>query len=297
MPNGSPRFTSFVAAAALVVGAAACTDGDSDDAGSGTEGQPVVVHVHGLGINPADDELYAATHSGLFRLPEDGRAELVGDGRQDTMGFTVAGPDRFLASGHPAPGDGDLVAEGKPPLLGLIESTDAGETWTARSLLGEADFHGLAYAHDRAYGWNSSTGAFMVSEDLRTWRTLATVALFSFAVDPGDADHVVGTGPEGLTISDDGGATWTASSGPPLVILSWDADGDLWGVEAGGVVHRSGDGSEWEEVGQAPGQPQALVAADDVLHVAVQDDEGQTAMHVSDDGARSWSLRYRDPEQ
>ena len=33
-------------------------------------------------------------------------AERVGEGLQDTMGFSVVGPDHFLASGHPAPGEG-----------------------------------------------------------------------------------------------------------------------------------------------------------------------------------------------
>lgn len=40
----------------------------------------------------------------------------------DLMGFTVAGPDRFLASGHPGPG-ADL-----PEPLGLVESRDGGQS-------------------------------------------------------------------------------------------------------------------------------------------------------------------------
>jgi hypothetical protein len=66
-------------------------------------------------------------------------AERVGDSYQDTMGFTVVGPNRFLGSGHPATDD-------LPPLLGLIESTDAGKTWEHVSLLGEADSHVLRSA-------------------------------------------------------------------------------------------------------------------------------------------------------
>ena len=63
---------------------------------------PAIVHVHGLGVNPADDAVIAATHTGAFRLPvDDGEPERIGDSFQDTMGFTVAGPDHFLGSGHP----------------------------------------------------------------------------------------------------------------------------------------------------------------------------------------------------
>ena len=66
--------------------------------GAGRAAGPVV---HGLGLNPADGDLYTATHFGLFRVAADGVAERVGESLQDTMGFTVVGPDRFVASGHP----------------------------------------------------------------------------------------------------------------------------------------------------------------------------------------------------
>lgn len=77
-----------------------------------------------MGINPADDAVIVATHSGLFRAPAGQQlAQRIGDRGQDTMGFTVVGPDRFLGSGHPDLRD-DL-----PPLLGLIRSEDAGRSW------------------------------------------------------------------------------------------------------------------------------------------------------------------------
>ncbi|MDQ3702378.1 MAG: exo-alpha-sialidase, partial [Chloroflexota bacterium] len=112
---------------------------------AGIGGDPGVVHVHGLGINPKDGALFAATHTGLFRIPDEGQAERIADRYQDTMGFTVVGPDRFLGSGHP-----DLreaQAKRLPPLLGLIESKDAGQTWQPRSLAGQSDFHALRAAH------------------------------------------------------------------------------------------------------------------------------------------------------
>ena len=102
-----------------------------------------VIHVHGLGVDPADGTLYAATHSGLFRIDGAGDAERVGEHWHDLMGFTVVGPNRFVASGHP-----DLRTD-LPPLLGLVESDDGGVTWTSRSLLGDADFHALEAVGDR----------------------------------------------------------------------------------------------------------------------------------------------------
>jgi hypothetical protein len=80
---------------------------------------PALDHVHGLGVNPADDTLYIASHSGVYQVTQDGAVERVADRYQDTMGFAVVGPGNFLASGHPD----------------LIESNDAAKTWTALSLI------------------------------------------------------------------------------------------------------------------------------------------------------------------
>jgi hypothetical protein len=54
---------------------------------------PGPIHVHGLGVNPADGSLFIATHTGLFRVAKESRkAKRVGDRYQDTMGFSVIGP-------------------------------------------------------------------------------------------------------------------------------------------------------------------------------------------------------------
>ena len=44
------------------------------------------------------------------------------------MGFTVAGADHYLVSGHRGADQANA-----PPNLGLIESTDGGMSWTASS--------------------------------------------------------------------------------------------------------------------------------------------------------------------
>ena len=68
---------------------------DGDSAGDAlVEVDPGMSHVHGLGTNPADGATYVATHSGVFRLDKGGSPIRVADRHQDTMGFTVAGPDR-----------------------------------------------------------------------------------------------------------------------------------------------------------------------------------------------------------
>lgn len=252
---------------------------------------PGVAHVHGLGVNTADGSLYVATHHGTFRIRGDEPAERVGDNAQDTMGFTVAGPDHFLASGHP---DMEGARQGQPNPLGLIESTDAGQTWSTLSLSGEVDFHALAFAHGRTYGSDSGTGRFMVSSDGRTWDTRSTVRLISFAVDPTDPDHIVAGAAEGLIGSGDGGRTWEARSGPALVVLSWDQTSGLVGADIDGTVHRSTDGGDtWSRQGRLPGPPQAFLATADALYAAAAEDD-RTGIYRSTDEGRTWRLRYRD---
>jgi hypothetical protein len=177
---------------------------------------PGVVHVHGLGINPANGDLYAATHMGVFHI-DDGKATRIANRYQDTMGFTVVGPDHFIASGHP-----DLREE-LPPLLGFLESKDAGRTWTKKSLLGKSDFHVLRYAHSTIYGYDSTGSALMVSRDGRRWQTRSTMLLRDFAVNPSDPDAIFATTAEGLTQSSDGGRTWKDAPSAPAqpILLSW----------------------------------------------------------------------------
>ena len=276
---------ALVAALMLVT---SCGRGDGGESRSDAATEPEVVHVHGLGIDPADGVLFAATHYGVFRLPDDGAPVRVANRYQDTMGFTVAGPRHFLASGHPSVDDRQLRIEGKPPLLGLIESVDAGERWTSLSLLGEADFHALAFAHDTVYGHDATGGRFMVSRDRRQWETRSSVQLHAVAVSPTQSDVIVGVGDAGLVRSTDGGRTWPAvANAPDVQWVSWNPDG-LWAVAPDGSLHRSDDAVTWTSVGAAPGsEPEALLAAGTRLFVATS-----SGIHESTDGGETWRVLY-----
>jgi hypothetical protein len=257
----------------------------------GLADDPGVEHVHGLGINPEDEALIVATHFGSFRIPSGGEPKRIGGSYQDTMGFTVAGPGHFLGSGHPdVPG----MRAGQPTRLGLIESTDAGASWKILSLGGAADFHGLAYAHDTVYGWDSGTGRFMVSRDKRKWETRSTVDLGAFVVDPAGADHIIGAGPSGLLESGDGGRTWQHAEAPVLVPLGWDHVGGLWGAAVDGAVWERVDVG-WTEQGSLHGEPQALLVTAKTIYAAAHDPDERTAIYQSSDDGVTWKLRYRDP--
>lgn len=262
-----PRFPrgllSFAVLGALGVIAAGALlwQASSDDGGfSGSTGaDPGPVHVHGLGVNPADEALYIATHTGLYRVESGERkAQRVGERYQDTMGFTIVGPNRFLGSGHPDLNE--AREKNLPSLLGLIESTDKGESWQPVSLSGEADFHVLRFAGERVYGYDASNDRLLVSADRgQSWNELEKPGpLIDLAADPASARRIVATTEEGLFESREGGDSWTRVS-DAVGLLAW--PGRLYLIAGGGHVFASNDGGRrLEQEGEIGGQPAALLA-------------------------------------
>jgi hypothetical protein len=223
-----------VAAVLVAVVVTACQADRPGAPASEATDDPGVVHVHGLGVNPRDGVLYAATHTGLFMI-RDGGARRVGDRYQDTMGFTVVGPDHFLGSGHPDLRDRRLLKADRPPLLGLVESRDAGATWEPLSLLGATDFHALEVAHGQVHGYDATGGRLMVSRDRISWQVRSAVDLLGFAVSPTDPDLLVAMTPRGLARSSNGGRRWQPIPGPDLLALDWAAPLSLWASIARGA--------------------------------------------------------------
>jgi hypothetical protein len=284
-----------VAAGLVLVGMSAAVAAFTADEPSAADGalplaefaDPGVVHVHGLGVDPQDDAVYAATHMGLFRIPEDGQAVRVANRYQDTMGFEVLGPGRFLGSGHPD------FREDDTPLLGLIESRDAGRTWTPLSLRGEADFHAIEARHGQVYAYDSTSETFMVSAN-GEWDRRSELVVLDFAVSPEDAELVLATTEAGLQRSTDGGRSWTSPpEAPELAVMSWDETDEIVGVAADGAVHASIDGGRtWSPRGDVGGVPEAITPAHidgaAFIFVAVAD----RGILESSDGGRTFQVRY-----
>ena len=255
---------------------------------------PGPIHVHGLGLDPGDGALFIATHTGLYRVEKsETKAERVGDRYQDTMGFTIAASGLFLGSGHP---DARDLQSGTPPLLGLVRSKDAGETWTPVSLSGEADFHVLRYLGNRVYGYDATNDRLMGSGDAgKTWTEHRVPApIVDLAADPENPEHIVATtagelpGSQGLQDSGDGGKTW-GKLGDQVGLLVWPSVPSLYLVDARGFVSVSRDsGKSFNIVGEIGGEPAALMAIDSrELYVALHDG----TIKVSHDAGANWSIR------
>jgi hypothetical protein len=292
LPRGLLLMAAVGVVGVIAAGALLWQTSEDDETFSGVPAaDPGPVHVHGLGVNPADRALFIATHTGLYRVGEDERtAERVGDRYQDTMGFTVVGPNRFLGSGHPD--INEAREKNLPSHLGLIESTDSGESWEPISLLGEADFHVLRFAGERVYGYDASNDRLLASGDRgRTWDELEEPGpLVDLAVDPTNGRRIVAASAggleEGLFESRDGGSSWTRVS-DAVGLLAW--PGRLYLVAGGGQVFASRDGGRrLEHRGEVGGQPAALVSEGPTeLYVALHDG----TIKRSRDGGASWVVR------
>lgn len=291
-PRGLLFFAAIGLLGLLVAGGLLWQASDDEGTFSGVPAvDPGPVHVHGLGVNPADRALFIATHTGLYRVAEGERkAERVADRYQDTMGFTIVGPNRFLGSGHPDVNE--AREKNLPSLLGLIESTDKGESWQPISLSGEADFHVLRFVDERVYGYDASNDRLLVSGDRgRNWQELEKPGpVVDLAVDAEDDRRIVvasaGGLEEGLFESRDGGASWKRVS-EAVGLLAW--PGRLYLIAGGGQVFASRDGGRrFEHRGEIGGQSSALVAEGPrELYVALHDG----TIKRSVDGGATWTVR------
>lgn len=283
------RTRTTAALVAVAVGLTACSAQEKDVVTSGLAAlpgtDPGLAHVHGVGVDPGDGTLYAASHHGVFRIPVSGDAVRVANRYQDTMGFTVIGRNHFLGSGHP-----DL-RENLPSHLGLIESTDSGQTWQSLSLAGQADFHALRVAGDRIYGYDATTGQLLTSTNRRDWERRARLELADFAVSPPNPQLLLATTPGGVQRSTDGGRTFSpVRNAPVLRTLAWPTPEALYGVAPDGAVWASADGGiSWVARARLDGAPQAMTAGGDST-VYVATDSG---IYASTDAAVSFSLRHR----
>lgn len=224
--------------------------GTGPQGGADSESGAAMGHVHGIARDPSDGVVLLATHYGLFRV-QDGELVSVGP-TVDLMGFTLAPEGRYLASGHPGAGS-DL-----PEPVGLIESTDQGQSWTVLSRGGESDFHALTAGADRIVGFD---GELRMSTDGQNWEILAIPAPpAALAMAPGTGEIAAAT-ESGLLLSTDG-ASWETIEAPGLISrVAWADETTIVGSATDGRLFTSRDsGQSWSASEEPVGEVVALGA-------------------------------------
>ena len=276
-----------IAGTLLITG---CTSSNAPAVSGNQTSDPAFAHIHELVPDPSDGVLLVATHEGLYRVtPGDGSGPQVsgpiGGLDFDPMGFTIADNISY-ASGHPGPTT--PITFGSPN-LGLITSTDLGNTWATVSLKGETDFHALTVSTEtegapRVFGYDASTGRVERSSDGGlSWRPGAVIdARDMLAV----GNLLYATTADGLAVSDDDGATFALEpDAPRLYLIASNADKELAGVDTAGTLWMRGTGRAWVRGGTVEGIPQALTTDENRVYVA--DDRG---IAFTDDGGASWTV-------
>jgi photosystem II stability/assembly factor-like uncharacterized protein len=208
-------------------------------------------HVHGLGLDPADNSvLYIATHGDFYQSISGAPPIKVDKVRADYMAFNAPLVSGFplYASGHPSTGGN----------TGLIKSNDGGVTWQHVSNVIEppVDFHAMAVSKqnpETIIGFDSGArGLFRTIDAGKTWETLEYPEYISaLAISPLDSVIFAGTG-NGIFKSDDGGKTWTQLNtyrGLPVFSLAFDDAGKLFAsIKTFGIVQSDDSGDTWESL-------------------------------------------------
>ena len=279
--------SGVVAAASLIL--AGCSSAASPAGSPVGVPVPAFEHVHELVPDPGDRSLLVATHAGLYRLilGKDGTAEVVGPlgGFDfDAMGFALAGGIAY-ASGHPGPTTSTTFGS---PNLGLIRSSDVGDSWTSVSLTGQTDFHSLTVmTYDdrspRVFGYDASTGSLERSIDGgTTWRAGAVLDARDIIAVGG---QLFATTPDGLALSSDGGATFTVDpDAPSLYVIASDGIGTLAGVDTTGTLWTRSPDQNWVHGHTVAGTAQAIAV--DGARIYVADDRG---IAYTDDAGATWT--------
>ncbi len=156
----------------------------------------------------------------------------------------VAGPGGegwIVTNGGPGQGDGDRI----------LATTDYGQTWTARdvpigSTEGGVGLSTAAWTDSFRFvgllGAVDSTVVLRSGDDGFEWKRLSGVGVGMVyglaAYDAQGQTYVAATGPDGLSVSSDGGATWRLLTSAELWTVAAHPDGGFVAAGRGGIVAR-----------------------------------------------------------
>jgi hypothetical protein len=285
--------TAFLLLALLAAGCGgdgAASSGNASSAapGSGTD-------VLSIAVDPADGTLLAGGGPAFYRLEPGETTPETAAGRISTPKGSGTLTKDVIARFTP---DGTIIASGHsgeaalPPVLGLVKSTDEGETWESISGLGEADYHEIEIDGDRILALRyEDPGMIQISSDGgRTWDTReapSVAAPIDIAVNPADPDQWAVSCDQGTFISANGGKSWRqwdTTFGPRI---AWAKPDALYLAGKDGKVKVSPDaGRTWNEAGSIGAGPKELTfSAKGGLYASVAGGE----IRRSSDGGRTWA--------
>jgi photosystem II stability/assembly factor-like uncharacterized protein len=193
-----------------------------------------LMHIHGLGYSSDGKQLFIPAHDGLV-VYADEKWKIADGKKHDYMGFNIV-DDGFYSSGHPAPDAGM-----KNP-LGIVKSTDNGETLQFLDFYGIEDFHSMAvgFKSHTIYVYNSkpnpkmdSTGLYYSTDDTKTWNKSRMKGInsepFALAVHSTESAIVALGTKEGIFLSKDNGNQFELLPlRSPSTALAFGTLGNLW---------------------------------------------------------------------
>ncbi len=222
--------------------------------------------INSITADPANGTLLIGTGPALYRVaPGEREAEkLTGrlstpQGEGTVSGNLVvrfAGPGALVASGHPMTG-------GLPENLGLIGSSDHGDSWESIAGLGEADYHEIEVVDALTVAVEAESPDIQVSRDGgRSWEARPPPAApIDVVIDPGDPQRWAVSSEQGTFVSNDGGGSWRSHDTTFGARLIWPSTKALYSIDRNGRVRVSPDGGgSWEDRGEVGGLPSAVTS-------------------------------------
>jgi photosystem II stability/assembly factor-like uncharacterized protein len=278
-----------------VLGIVSLLYANSRQSGSGETVQ--LRHIHGLSFSSDGSQLFVPAHDGLL-VYENGGWTVPNLPVHDYMGYSGV-DDGFFSSGHPGPGS-NLINP-----LGLVRSTDGGETIQTLDFAGETDFHlmGVGYESHAVYVLNPaqnsrlSVGLHYTVDDGQTWEQSRASGIsggpIQLTVHPTEPGIVALATEGGLFLSNDYGDTFTrVGDAAPVTAATFDSAGErlLFGYQSLSVYELSNGEISAFQTPSVTGDDAIGYIADNPVSDQIVFATFEKDIYLSQDKGLSWAV-------